>query len=434
MRPSKYNIISGINDSGDYYIVNLLTENADIISAGEAEMLLTGNVPYDKEYLSKGYISDVSDEEKLFHSRYLDFVDDRDNDEVQIFYVNNYSCNFNCSYCYQSGYSDAPGKYNPDVADSFFDYIRSEFRGRKYYLTLFGGEPLLPSNHDFLQHFLERCREDNTEVAVVTNGYYLEKFLPLLLRNSIREIQVTLDGTEEIHNIRRNLKSHKGTFDRIVKGIDATLSAGVAVNLRMVVDRENINELPALAAFAINKGWTGNQLFKTQLGRNYELHYCQSGNAKLFSRLDLYTGIYSLIKKHPEILQFHKPAMSISKYLFENGTLPAPLYDSCPGCKTEWAFDYTGKIFSCTATVGKQGEELGSFFPSVKLNQDAIDEWQYRDIMSIPGCKDCNLSLACGGGCAAVAKNKSGMIVSPDCRPVQELIGLGISLYKKIGI
>ncbi len=78
--------------------MNLLTENADIISAGEAEMLLTGNVPYDKEYLSKGYISDVSDEEKLFRSRYLDFVDDRDNDEVQIFYVNNYSCNFNCSY------------------------------------------------------------------------------------------------------------------------------------------------------------------------------------------------------------------------------------------------------------------------------------------------------------------------------------------------
>ena len=72
-----------------------------------------------------------------------------------------------------------------------------------------------------------------------------------------------------------------------------------------------------------------------------------------------------LIRQHPAILQFHKPAYSVSKFLFENGELPDPLFDSCPGCKTEWAFDYTGRIYSCTATVGKPGEELGTFYPEV---------------------------------------------------------------------
>lgn len=431
MKPSRHNIISRIYNSDDYFIVNLLTENADVIPAAEAEMLLAGKSPDDNAYSEKGYVSEASAEEKVFRSRYLDFIDERDNDEVQLFYVNNYSCNFDCSYCYQSGYPETPAKYTPEVTDSFFDYIRSEFKNRKYYITLFGGEPLLPSNDSFLAHFLEKCRETGTEIAIVTNGYHLAAYLPLLAENAIREIQVTLDGTADMHNARRNLRSRKGTFSCIVEGIDAALDMGMPVNLRMVIDRENINELPSLASYAIEKGWTRNSLFKTQLGRNYELHYCQSGNSKLFSRLEMYSEVYSLIKQHPEILEFHKPAMSVSKYLFENGTLPAPLYDSCPGCKTEWAFDYTGRVYSCTATVGKQGEELGTFWPEVNLNQDAIDDWQYRDIMSIPGCRDCNLALACGGGCASVARNRNGLLLSPDCRPVKELISLGMSLYSE---
>jgi len=32
------------------------------------------------------------------------------------------------------------------------------------------------------------------------------------------------------------------------------------------------------------------------------------------------------------------------------------------------------------------------------------------------------LALACGGGCGSVSKNKSGLLHSPDCRPVKELL------------
>ena len=37
--------------------------------------------------------------------------------------------------------------------------------------------------------------------------------------------------------------------------------------------------------------------------------------------------------------------------------------------------------------------------------------------------------LACGGGCAAVARQGRGSIGSPDCRPVADLIGLGAAVY-----
>jgi uncharacterized protein len=184
-----------------------------------------------------------------------------------------------------------------------------------------------------------------------------------------------------------------------------------------------------MAQFAIDKGWTANELFKTHLGRNYELHHCQVASENLFSRISLYETIYNQVKKHPHILEFYMPAYSISKFLFENGNLPDPLFDSCPACKTEWAFDYTGHIFSCTATVGKSDESLGTFYPEVSRKEEMIRAWQNRDVLSISECSTCNLQLACGGGCGSIAKNRTGTVCSTDCRPVKELLELGFSAY-----
>jgi uncharacterized protein len=240
---------------------------------------------------------------------------------------------------------------------------------------------------------------------------------------------VTLDGTADVHNKRRFLKGGSETFDTIVNGIDDCLKNSINVNLRVVIDRENIENLPELAQFAIDKGWTSSPFFKSQVGRNYELHHCQTISDKLFSRISLFERIYELTLIHPHILQFYKPAYSISKFLSENGNLPDPLFDSCPACKTEWAFDYTGQIYPCTATVGKSDESLGTFFPEIKHNTDQIDLWESRDITVIPECKDCSVQLACGGGCASVAKNRTGKICSTDCRPVKELLGIGFASY-----
>jgi uncharacterized protein len=253
----------------------------------------------------------------------------------------------------------------------------------------------------------------------------------MLKKGRIREVQVTLDGTEDIHNIRRPLKSGGKTFEKIVEGIDAALSNEIKINLRVVVDKKNIDNLIDLARFAVKKNWVSNSLFKTQIGRNYELHHCSSNPSDLFSRIELYTYLHDLIEKIPEVLDFHKPAFAISKFLADNGELPDALFDACPGCKNEWAFDYTGSIYSCTATVGKTDERLGTFFPEVSLDHSKVKLWQQRDITKSESCANCNVNLICGGGCSTVAKNKTGSLYGTDCRPVKELISLGLSTYFK---
>lgn len=428
---SKHNIFSKIKDSDSYYIVNLLTGNADILDQAKANEIISGKFTQTEEYQAKGYLADEQSEKKLYTEKYLDFIETRDNDEVQIFFVPWYSCNFECSYCYQAEYDNKFSIPTKEIIDSFFQYVNNEFKNRKKYITLFGGEPLLPGNKykEMVTYFLEKAEFYNLDTAIVTNGYALNEYIDILKSKSIREIQVTLDGAGEIHNQRRPLRGGDPTFYKIVEGIDLAIANKLTINLRVVIDKENFYGLVELSRFAIEKGWTKSKYFKTQLGRNYELHYCQSGNSKLLSRIEFYETIYKLIKQYPEIAEFHKPAFSITKFLFENGELPSPLFDACPGTKTEWAFDYTGKIYSCTATVGKSGSSLGTFYPEVSLEKEKVNDWEERDVTTITECKTCNLQLACGGGCAAVAFNKTGRLHSPDCRPIKESIGLGISLY-----
>lgn len=427
---SKHNIITPVADSDDFFIVNPLHQSADIISAEELELLQSKN-DADGDFAQRSYLVDEAEEKKAFKLAYLDFTEKRETDETQLFFVPNYSCNFACSYCYQEGYNPVQKVVHNEVVDAFFDYIKTEFAGRRKYVTVFGGEPLLPGDHQraMLTHFIKKANESKLDLAFVTNGYTLADYVDLLKTARIREIQVTLDGTQEVHDGRRYLKGKQGTFDKIVEGIDACLAAGLDINLRMVVDKENLPNLPDFARFAIDRGWTKSPYFKTQLGRNYELHFCNSSPEKLYDRATLYQHLYELLKVHPHIAEFYKPAFAIAKYISENEALPTPLFDSCPACKTEWAFDFTGTIYSCTATVGNKGDELGTFYPEVTKNETAIESWQNRDVTTIEKCKTCDVALACGGGCASVAKNKFGHPNNPDCRPVKELLSLGAAYY-----
>lgn len=431
VRFSKHNIFGKLRDSANYFILNPLTKNADILSPEKAREILEEAYTDTEEYIAKGYLIDEKEEERRFRLGYLDFLDEREGNEVQLFFVPWYACNFSCSYCYQGGYAPPSAVVSDEIIEAFFDYIEREFHDRKKYITVFGGEPLLPNSESraVLERLVTGAAERKIDIALVTNGYHLYEYLDLLSKGRIRELQVTLDGPVEVHDARRTLKNGAPTFERIVRGIDGALEHGFPVNLRMVIDRDNVDHLPALASFAKEKGWTGNPLFKTQIGRNYELHRCQADNQRLFDRAALYEKLYGIIKEHPHFLEFHRPAYSVSRFLFDNGELPVPLYDSCPGTKTEWAFDYTGRIYPCTATVGKDGEEVGTFYPAVTKKEDVINQWESRDVTAIPECAGCNLRLLCGGGCGAVAKNRTGRLHASDCRPVQPLLEMGISLY-----
>lgn len=434
MQYSKHNIFSQVRGREQWFLVNLLSGQADLLDADVAQAVGAGAPPpaaFADAFAAKGYWVDPEEEQQRFDAAHAQFTAAAAREEIQLFYLLSYACNFTCDYCYQSGY-DPEGAVDRSAAiDAFFAYVDTHFRRRRTYVTLFGGEPLLPGNREHVAEIIARLNARALGLAIVTNGYTLLDYLPLLKTAAVREVQVTLDGPPALHNARRPLSGGLPTFDRIADGIDALLAAGIPVNLRTVLDRDNISGLPALARLAITRGWVEHPKFKTQFGRNYELHYCQGNAGRLFDRLSMWESVVTLAKQYPEVLAYHRPALSISRYLFENGALPSALFDSCPATKSEWAFDYTGRIYSCTATVGKEGEELGRYWPVPTPLSSAATEWSQRNVTTIPACTTCAVQLACGGGCGAVAKNRTGAILSPDCRAPRELMSLGFDLYQR---
>ncbi|MFO0553062.1 MAG: radical SAM protein [Polyangiaceae bacterium] len=431
LTPSKHNILTQVNGHPEWLLVNLLSGQADLLDAPTAARFQKGEYDDVSALTEKGYLVEPEVETRRYEEARARFEADQREDEIQIFFVASYVCNFGCSYCFQDEYAPKETHDLDQVIDAFFAYVDDTFAGRRKYITLFGGEPLLdtPKQRRVVERLVEGTRSRGLDLAVITNGYQLAAFVPLLETGRIREVQVTLDGPPEIHDKRRLLKGGGRTFDKVVAGIDAALAAGLTVNLRAVLDKENLPGFGKLAHFAIDKGWTDLPNFKTQVGRNYELHHCQTENTRLYTRLSLWQDMYELIQADPEILQFYRPAYSISRFLFDEGRLPDPLFDACPATKTEWAFDATGAIYPCTANVGKAGEEIGTYFPTRSLVRETVAEWSKRSVATMSGCAGCANQLACGGGCGAVSKSWKGTISAPDCRPVKELLGLGVALY-----
>lgn len=446
MKMSRSTIVVRVPDREDLMLVQPITGQVALVSSANVHALRAleagGSVdglPID-DLVEAGFVvaSDDEDQEHLAEA-YATYLENLEQTPTQLIVVPTLGCNLRCVYCYQEPFdTQSKSLMAPAVIDGLFAWI-DKFHGQdspRPYLTLFGGEPLIdtPLHRDRVQRLLQGAADRGLEVAVVTNGHDLPAFVSTLRDGPVKEVQVTIDGPEQVHDRRRPHGSGAGTFAKAVRGIEGIVEAGIPVNLRVVVDKDNIDSLPELAAFCASKGWLElpDTLFKTQIGRNYELFGCAAGQRReqLFDRVALWARFIELAAEHPALARFHRPRFHGMAHLAETGELPAPNFDACPATKKEWAFDADGSVYGCTATVGHRKYKLGTFAPEVFLDEEAVASWRGRNVFSIPACQGCELSPVCGGGCGALADRERGGILEPDCRPVRELMGLGAKYYR----
>ncbi len=443
MIQSKNNIIIKIDGRSEYAILNPVSGSFDLMGQKEYDSIqnMESGVLPDRELaeylLERGYAYESPEEQDAAVSRaYAEFREEAAASQVQLMLVPTYGCNLACTYCFQQGIDGEKSLISREIVDAFFDYAQKNFSGgaRKPFVTLFGGEPLVnsPAQRDIITYIAEKCAQAGYEIAAVTNGYDFTEYVDVLQKAKIKEIQFTLDGSRSVHDSRRATPNRKGTFDRVVAGIGAAVQNGIPVNLRTVVDLENIEDLVRLAEFLNDKGWLDlpPERFKTQIGRNYELFECYAKPQHLLSEVELWSRISALEKQHPVLAKFHRPDFKGIRHIVDTGEMYMASFDTCPAAKTEWVFDLYGKIYGCTASCGREEYLLGTYWPEVSLNIKAIETWQCRDVTNIDKCKDCKYDVICGGGCGVVAANRNGGDpLTADCRPIQELLEIGVNHY-----
>lgn len=134
-------------------------------------------------------------------------------------------CNINCSYCYLTDRSN-PNKISlATVERIIYSLISDDNLGSHLSLVWHAGEPLAlsPSFYKpFFQLFSKMLdpRKISVQHSIQTNATLItEEWCEFIQEYDIR-IGVSVDGPKHIHDAKRVTRSGKGTFDKVIVGLE----------------------------------------------------------------------------------------------------------------------------------------------------------------------------------------------------------------------
>jgi uncharacterized protein len=133
-------------------------------------------------------------------------------------------CNIDCQYCYLPTRSDRHQMPYEIVEASIRFVFDHQLPAPDFTVVWHGGEPLVLPVTWYRKAF-DRARSaapSGTLLrhAIQTNGVLIDDEWCRFVQEASIKLGVSLDGPERIHDARRKTRSGKGTFKRVMRGID----------------------------------------------------------------------------------------------------------------------------------------------------------------------------------------------------------------------
>lgn len=332
-------------------------------------------------------------------------------------------CNFGCIYCYEQ---DRPNVLmNEQTEKAIVKIVCSNSNLKRLSVVWYGGEPLL--NFDSMVRLTKMFKQLNIEYSakIVSNGYLLTKEKADLMKDlAIRNIQITFDGSEEIHNQRRFLLGGQPTYRKIMDNLKYLLSINkeITIDIRTNIDRRNKDDY--------NKFY---QDFKSEINDKRVTMYPGFVSDLLSSEcvspeFNISEGGY----KAQFILDiFDKYGIEIKSFL------PKYRRHSCVASKYfAFVVGPEGELYKCWRMVGNQKETIGN------VNDGSLDMVKFSkyligaDYTLDSKCLQCEFITLCGGGCPLVRmRNKYEKISLNHCCPekthMEQLMELRYEMFVK---
>ena len=156
-------------------------------------------------------------------------------------------CNARCFYCFEHGRKRI--SMNEETAVKTAQYIKNHCGNEKIRITWFGGEPLcnIPAMDTICQQL--RCDGIRYDSRMATNGYLLddEAVMKAIELWNTYNVQITLDGTEEIYNKTKAYIYREGSpYQVVLDNIQRLLDAKISVQIRLNLDLYNSADLHCL--------------------------------------------------------------------------------------------------------------------------------------------------------------------------------------------
>ncbi len=350
-----------------------------------------------------------------------------------------YDCNLRCFYCFQDHMRRDPA-YRPILRRMTTTMVDRVFAGIAFIdhqspanlesvatgsrrLGLFGGEPLLRENREIVTYIIQRGRDqDFTDFWAISNATDLNVYEDLLAppgQGGLSQVQITLDGPPDEHDKRRIYADGTGSFERIADNIDLALDRGVAVQVRLNVDKDNILSLVELGSIFEHRGWVGRSNF-TAYTAPIRGGKGASGRARTFTSWELDHALDKLRQEYPEIDSIARPDDALRERalgIFQTKQRPQLHSAFCSAHTGMHLFDALGDIYACWERMGDVRLRIGHVLEdgTVEYEGRMNQMWRSRNVTSNDVCRRCRYALNCGGGCAVMAEGSRGRIDANFC-------------------
>ena len=171
-------------------------------------------------------------------------------------------CNARCYYCFES---DHPRCTMTDqIVEDTVAYIAKMSKDEPIEIGWFGGEPMVGKKQ--IDKICEGLRKRGIQYksSMISNAYLFDETNVKTAKEDwhLRSVQITLDGTERVYNeTKAYVNPRDNPYQRVLRNIDLLLDQGIAVNVRLNVTADNVEDLSALieelaARFGGKKGFS----------------------------------------------------------------------------------------------------------------------------------------------------------------------------------
>ncbi len=338
-------------------------------------------------------------------------------------------CNLACGYCLAGATPKMP-TMSREIGERAIDLAYRMNEAQRFAFEFSGGEPFLQFKlvrhltEYLLNHPDRRGRE--VELSAQTNATVLDEEKILWAKaNSVR-LGVSIDGDPASHDLSRPQVNGKGSFEKVIRGIDMMQRHGVAFGVLVVLNRSNVHSAQALIDFLADNGLYSvkvNAVAFLGAGRdNWDsygleqeeiLHYYQA-------LLEL-----SVQQRHP---LYEATVATMCQYLVSKQRNNRCMRSHCGAGTSFQCVSAKGEAFPCGRATQSPGLAFANVLDEERSLSDAAraNEHVQSILTRRPdevGCGTCEVRQLCQSGCAVQAYERYGSVreKTPECHFFKEL-------------
>ena len=310
------------------------------------------------------------------------------------------ACNARCVHCSSDALRCRPAELTTEEARKMLSDLREM---GVLDLVVSGGEPLLRKD---LFELIAYATQIGLRVGLGSNGSTITESVAQRLRAvGLDRLQISIDGTEKIHDLARRWR---GLFSRSVRAIEIGIRNGLHLHVCFTVHRLNRGELRRVVELCRQLGvrrFNCSRFVPT--GR---------GDSELDLSVDEWRGVAEeveqLRREHAGHLEFSTHLAQL--VLLDPAAACLPGFAGCQAGAGQGCIGPEGEVMPCVLLPIVAGNLKERPLREIWENSPVLRELRDRSLLK-GYCHDCDVRDKCGG-CRAVAFAYTGDCLAADPR------------------